>query len=278
MGMQGSMWSAIAKQGGATWELGLGLIGRAMAQKNYDEANRIYETILSSIAQEDVPHFKEMLAQEVPEADSILGRGEGRSAQSSALANLQSFVDQGGLDAQARAMNEEALAGADQRAQANRGAAMQQASRRGMSGSGGELVNMLQGNQNQANQARQSSLDIAGQARQRAIGALSTQAALGSTMRGQDIDVESKNSAAKQARDQFNAKMRYSAMGANNQLDQLDFQNRMSKSSALNNARMGQVKRLEQGGQQTQKDFSGVGKSINYKHQIAAEDLEDMPF
>lgn len=278
MGMQSQMWSSIVGQAGGTWEIGLGLIGRAIAQKNYDEANRIYETVIGSIAAEQVPAFKEMLAQQVPEAQQVIGTGEGRSAQSQALAKLSSFVDQGGLDAQARAANEEALAGADQRAQANRGAAMQSAARKGMSGSGGELLNMLQGNQAAANQGRQSSLDIAGQSRQRALQALGQQAQLGTSMRGQDIDVESKNAAAANAREQFNAKMKYAAAGANNDLMNQDFRNRMAKNSALNNARVGQVKRLEAGGQQTQRDWSGVGKAVNYKHQQASDDLDDMDF
>lgn len=278
MGLWGQIGSGIATQGGATWELGLGLIGRALAQGDIDKANQIYYTIAESIGAERLPEFNKLLAQEVPEAAQVIGRGEGRQAQGAALANLQSFVDQQGLDAQARAMNEEALMAADQRAKGARGALMQSYARRGQGGGGQELAGQLQANQAAANQGRQASLDIAGQARQRALDALGKQASVGTSMRGQDIDVEGKNAAAKNARDQFNAKMRRAAQEGNNELLQQDFRNRMAKQQALNKARGDVAQRHLAGAKQTQSDWSGVGKAQNYKHQAAADDLEDMPF
>lgn len=278
MGMWGQIGSGIATQGGATWEIGLGLIGRAIAQKDYDQANRIYEAIVESISAEDVPKFQQMLAQEVPNVDLVIGGGPGRQAQAAALSNLQSFVDQQGLDAQARAMNEEALMAADQRARGARGALMQGYARRGLGGGGQELAGQLQANQASANLGRQSSLDIAGQARQRALDALGKQASIGGQMRGQDIDVESKNQAARAAREQFNAKMRYATALENNQLLDRDFRNRMAKQSAMAQARGRLAQQHEKGAERTQRDWSSVGKGINYKHQAAADDLEDMPF
>lgn len=270
--------SGAATQGGANWEFGLGLIGRLIAQGDIDKANRIYQEIAASLSAEELPKFQNMVAQEVPEADRILGAGEGRDAQAAALRNLQSFVDQQGLDAQARAMNEESMMAADQRAAGARGALMQGMARRGMGGSGQELAGALQANQAAANMNRQSSLDIAGQARQRAMQALGQQAQVGGQMRGQDIDVESKNSAAKQAREQFNAKMRYAAQGDNNQLLDQDFRNRMAKQKAVGNAKRDVAGRHLESAKQTQSDWSGAGKWQNYKHQAASDDLEEMPF
>lgn len=278
MGMFGQMGSSIATQGGADWEMGLSLIGAAIAQQDYDKANAIYQTIADSIAAEDLPQFKQMVAEQVPQGDKIVGLGQGRSAQSEAINRLGAFVDQGGLDAQARAGNEEALGQADQRAQGARGALQQQYARKGMGGSGTELASNLQANQAAANQGRQSSLDIAGQARQRALGALNTQAQVGGQMRGQDIDVESKNAAAAAARQEFNAKMRYSAQGQNNELLQNDFRNRMAKQQALNQARQRIAMQHEKGADRTRKDWGSVGQGMNYKHQAASEDLESMPF
>lgn len=278
MGMYGEIGAQGMTQMGANWSMGLSLIGRAIAQGQYDQANRLYQEILSSISAEEVPKFQQMMAQEIPEADKIIGGGEGRSAQQNALIKLQSFVDQGGLDAQARAQNEEALSGADQRAQGNRGALMQQYARRGMQGSGSELGSMLQANQSSANQGRQASLDIAGSARSRALSALGQQASIGGQMRGQDIDVESKNAAAQRERDLFNAKMRYAAMGANNDMNQQDFMNRMSKQRAMAAAKGKVADQWEKGARQTQSDWSGAGQAMNYKHQSLAEGSEEMPF
>lgn len=278
MGMWGQIGSGIATQGGADWSIGLSLIGRAVAEGDFNRADEIYKTITESIAAEDIPQFDKMLAQEVPEATRIIGGGQGRQAQSMALQNLQSFVDQNGLDSQARSANEQALGQADQRAQGNRNAIIQSEQRKGMGASGAELAAQLQGQQGSANQARQSSLDIAGQARQRALAALGQQAQIGGQMRGQDIDVEAKNAAAEQARNEFNAKMRYSAQGANNDLQEQDYRNRMAKLGALNKGRGTQAGRYLQSAKQTMGDFSSTGQAINYKHQAAADDLEDMPF
>lgn len=278
MGMFGQMGSGIATQGGADWSIGLSLIGRLAAQGDYDAANNIYNTILESIAAEDVPTFQRMIAQEVPNGEKIVGSGEGRLAQSAALGRLSSFVDQNGLDAQARSANEEVLSASAQRAQGQRGAVENQMARKGMSGSGTEFAGMLSANQNAANQGRQSSLDISGQARQRALGALRDQASIGGQMRGQDIDVESKNVAAANAREEFNAKMRYAAQGANNELMDRDYKNRMAKQNALNAARSRMAQQHEEGAKRTQSDWSSVGQGMNYKHQAAADDLEDMPF
>lgn len=278
MGMWGQIGSSAVTQAGMDESMGLTLIGRLIAQGDYDKANQIYQTIVESVSAQDLPAFKQMVAQQLGPSAQVLGQGQGRNAQSQAISNLQSFVDQNGLDAQARAANEEALGQADQRAQGARGALLQQYARRGMSGSGAEFGNMLQANQSSANQGRQSSLDIAGQARQRALQALGQQANIGGQMRGQDIDVESKNAAAQNARDEFNAKMRWAAQGANNNLMQEDFQNRMAKENALDAARSNMANRYDQGGQRTQKDWAAVGRWKNAKNQIEADNLEDMPF
>lgn len=278
MGMQGQIWSSILTQAGGTWEMGLSLIGAQIAKGNYEKADAIYKEIVDSLSAEEVPKFKEMAAQQLPEIERISGGGEGRQAQAMALQKLQSFVDQNGLDAQARAANEQALSAADQRAQANRGALQQSYARKGMAGGGSEQAAMMQANQASANQARSSSLDIAGQARARALQALAQQAQTGSAMRGQDIDVESKNAAAENARSQFNAKMRYAAMGANNDYANQDYRNRMAKQNAVNQAKGTVAKRYLQGAEQTRRDWASVGRGINYKHQAASEDMEDAPF
>lgn len=278
MGMWGQIGSAAVSQAGMDESMGLTLIGRLIAQGDYDKANQIYQTITESIAAQDVPAFQKMLAEQVPDAERVIGAGQGKTAQSNAINNLQSFVDQNGLDAQARSANEQALGQADQHAQGARGAIMQDAARRGMSGSGAELASNMQANQSAANQGRQASLDIAGQARQRALQALGQQAQIGTSMRGQDIGVESTNAAAANAREQFNARMRYAAQGANNDYANQDFQNRMAKEGALNQARQRMAGRYDQGGQRTQRDWSAVGRWKNAKNQMESENLEDAPF
>jgi len=263
---------------GADMSMGLSLIGRLAAQGDYDAANRMYAEILQSISAEDVPAFKQYVAQTVPDIERIQQGGEGRSAQSSAIAKLQSFVDQNGLDAQARSANEQVLSAADQRAQGNRAAVTSNFARRGMGGSGAEFASMLQGNQSAANQGRQSGLQIASDAKSRALSALGEQGSLAGQMRGQDIDVASKNAAAANAREQFNANMRMDTAKGNNQLLDVDFKNRMEKQRAMAAAKSKVAERHLAGAKQTQGDFSSVGQGLNYKSQVAAEGSESMPW
>lgn len=278
MGMYGEIGAQGMSQTGADWSMGLSLIGRAMAQGDYDKANALYQSILDSISMEQVPEFKQLVAQEIPNASQILGAGEGRDAQSRALAKLQSFIDQNGLDAQARSANQESLSAADQHAQGNRQALQGSMARKGMDESGTNLASQLQANQSSANQGRNSSLQIAGDARQRAMDALGKYAQTGSQMRGQDIDVESKNAAAEQERNIFNAKMRNAAQQGNNDNLENDFKNRMLLQQQKNNARAMMAGRRLAGAKQTQSDWSSMGQGMNYKHQSAAEGSEEMPF
>lgn len=265
-------YSGYIQAGGAAFEGIMGAIGRAQAEGDYAKADAMYQQMLSQIDASEVPKFQRMAAEMLPEPERIQGGGEGRSAQSMALQKLSSFVDQNGLDAQARSANEEALGLSDQRQQANRGAIQQAFARKGMSGSGSELASLLQAQQGDANQARRSSLDIAGQARQRALAALGQQAQIGGQMRGQDIDVEGRNAAAANAREQFNAKMKYAAQGDNNDLLQSGFNNNMSKIKAKSEALGVNAKNKTARGQQTQSDFSGIGKAGNYAAQGFTDD------
>lgn len=278
MGMWSQIGSAILTQGGADWEMGLSLIGAAISQGNYDQAKEIYDTIVRSIGDEQIPEFQKAVAQEVQARREIPVQSEGRSAQSSAIRQLGNFVDQGGLDAQARAQNQQVLSAADQREKGQREAITSGMARRGMGGSGAELAAQLQGQQASANQARNAGLDIAGQARSRALQALGQQASIGGQMRGQDFSIENANAAAEREREMFNAKMRSATQQYNNTGAMENAQLRLAKLAQMNAARRQVAGNEIETGNRVRKDYAGVGRGINYKHQAASEDMEGMPF
>lgn len=279
MGIYGTAFAEGIQQAGADQEIGLTLIGRALAEGDYQRARQLYDQMLAEAENlEAVPEWEDLVAQEYNAVPQIALEGEGRSAQQRAIQGLQSYVDQQGLDSQARGQLEEALATADQRNAANRGAIRSGMERRGMGGSGAELAMLLQGNQASANQARQSSLDIAGQARQRALDSLKSQAGIGGQMRGQDISVQGKNMDAERARQEFNARMRYASSAANNQgkLDTMDA--KIRRIALRNQARAGRAGKYTESGNKTQSDWASMGRGLNYKAQMASDTMGDMPF
>lgn len=277
--MQNSqIMSAVTAQAGGTWELGLSLLGGLIAQGNYRKADEIYQQIIDSLDAEQVPQFEKLVAQEIPQLREIQMGSSGRTAQQGAIDRLQSFIDQDGLDAQARNQLQQSMSLEDQRSRGNREAILQSRARRGLGGSGDELSALLSENQGSANRGRDASLQIAADARQRALSALGQQGQLAGMMRGQDISVDKANLDAQKEREMFNAKMRMASAQGNNQYAQDDFQNRLAKQKLVSQAKGRKAERYLEGAAQTRKDWAGVGRSMNMKHQQASEDLDDMSF
>lgn len=130
-----------------------------------------------------------------------------RSAQTAQIGALERLRDEGGLNLTDRAnlqriQNEELM-----KERGQRGAIMQDARARGMSGSGMELMSLLGSNQAGMNRQSQRDLEIAGMAQDRALQAGGQAASLAGNVRGQDWQQESAKAAAQDAASKFNASM-----------------------------------------------------------------------
>ncbi len=278
MGMFGNIMAAGTSTMGANWEMGLTLIGRLAAQGDYDKADMLYKQMLEEMEATDVPKFKELVAEQMSPGRDIAMGSSGRTAQQGAIDRLGEFADQGGLDDQARGQLQQAMSATDQNERANRGAILASRARRGMSGSGDELAAMLGSQQGSANQARNAGLDIAGQARQRALQALSQQGQLAGQMRGQDIGVEKSNVDAAQARDNFNSKMRWAAQTGNNEGRMNEAMMKFKRLEMVNRERQNKADHLMGRAKRTQGDWSSMGRGMNMKHQGMAEGASEMPW
>lgn len=275
------MWGDIAATGtssmGSNWEIGLSLIGRAIAQGDIDKANAIYDDILRDIEAEDIPEFERVLEQQIPQFREIQMGSSGRTAQQGAIDRLTQFIDQGGMDDQARAQLQESMSLEDQRSRGNRDAILQNRARRGMGGSGDELSALLSEGQGSANRGRNASLSIAASARQRALDSLGKQSQVAGQMRGQDISIDKANQDAAQEREMFNAKMRMAAANANNQGQMDNAYLRLAKRNMVSKAKSDKAGRRLAGAKQTMSDWGSVGRGMNMKHQTAAEGASEMP-
>lgn len=278
MGMFGDIGNTGSQMTGAGVDIVMSLIGSAMAAGDYQKAHDLYQNYYDQINGAQGPQWQQQTAQEDDAPQNIAIKSQGRTAQSQALAKLQAFADQGGLDAQGRQALQQTLGASDQQAQAQRGAIMQGSARKGMQGSGSELAAMLQGQQGASNASRNSGLGIAGQARQNALGALTSSGTLAGQMRGQDISTQAQNANAEAARQQFNAKMRQAANSQNAQgaftqydaqlahLQQLGQANSQLAGDDINKAK------------RTQGQWSSVGQGLDYGFQAAGEGSSNMPF
>lgn len=128
-----------------------------------------------------------------------------RNAQMQALARLQSIGDQGGMDSIDRARMSDILGQSASQARGAREAIQQNMRRRGVAGSGLEMVQQEMANQAAADQANRGGLQTAAEAQRRALEAIQGAGNLGGQIRAQDYGMESDRARARDAVTAFNA-------------------------------------------------------------------------
>ncbi len=137
-----------------------------------------------------------------------------RDAQMNALSQLEQLGNTG-LTASDRAALMQIQNQTSGQAQAVNKSALSQAAQRGMAGGGAELAARLIGGQGAANAGAQAGLNVAAQAQQKALQAMSNAGALGSQMEGQQFGEDAQKAAAADAISRFNTANRQSVIGSN---------------------------------------------------------------
>ncbi len=128
-----------------------------------------------------------------------------KEQQLAALASLKEISDGGGMTAKDKANLARTQSQVAQADAGRRDAIMQGMARRGMGGSGNELLAQLQSSQAATDRAAQGGLDIAGMAQERALNAMLQGGQLAGSVRGQDFGEQAKVAEARDAIAQFNA-------------------------------------------------------------------------
>jgi hypothetical protein len=128
-----------------------------------------------------------------------------KEQQLAALASLKEISDGGGMTAKDKANLWRVQSQAAQADAGRRDAIMQGMARRGMGGSGAELLAQLSSSQAATDRQAQEGLDIAGMAQERALSAMLQGGQLAGNVRGQDFDEQAKVAQARDAIAQFNA-------------------------------------------------------------------------
>lgn len=137
--------------------------------------------------------------------DDVNVNQQARGAQMSALQELQDQVANGGLTDTTRSQIQHTLDEVNNAERGQQGAIMEDAHRRGVSGSGLELANRLMSQQSAADTAGRQGMDIAAMAEQAKSEALKSAAALGGQIETNDYSEQAQKAAAQNAINQFNA-------------------------------------------------------------------------
>jgi len=217
-GSMGGPWGALA--GGVGGGLVGGITG-GMTKEDEDrekkKAKDALEKTLAALGQINAPSYNApdydtMSPAERLKYKSISSNLSGinvdpalKRKQMSSLGALDEIIRGGGLTLQDRANLEKMRMRGATEARGRRESINDSMRRRGMSGSGQELLAQLSSDQAATNLESQAGLEVAGQARQRALDALSRSGDLAGQIRGQDFEEQATIAQAEDAINQFNA-------------------------------------------------------------------------
>lgn len=138
-----------------------------------------------------------------------------RNAQMAALQELQRVGLEGGMDAQSRAQQAQALASSAQQVKAQQGALLNSYAARGMAGSGASLGAALAAQQGAAQSNALSGLQAAADSRSRQLAALRDSSSLASQVRGQDYGQAADLAGARDRVAEANTRNRQDVQGRN---------------------------------------------------------------
>lgn len=217
------------------------------------------------------PQMEKLIQQKPTEMNKITSDPTTRAAQIAALTKLQDISSQGGMDAQARQMQNEALSRSAQQERGQRGAILQNYSERGLGGSGAELAAQLMAQQGSANQAAMVGGQSAAAAQERALQALMGSANLGGSIRGQDFSQAQSIAQAQDEINRFNAAQSQGVAGRNTGTANNTQAANLAAAQALANANTGLANTEQQYNKElTQREYQnklqqmqGAGNALN---------------
>ena len=155
-----------------------------------------------------------------------------RSAQMDALAGLQERGESG-LTTEEKVQQDQLMRSVGAGAQARDKAVLQDMEQRGMGGSGNELIARLQASQSAADRANVGQAQLAGQAQNRALQAISQAGQLGGQIRGQEYGEQANLASARDRIAQFNEQQRVGTANQqemhNKALIQQQYENELGK-------------------------------------------------
>jgi len=235
------------------------IIGALISSGQEDQARAIRQKLADQFQNVPLPTIDKMVAQKLPpdSADRYLKVTQATSAQGDVLRKYMDEVHAQGETADDRASYLRMQNEASGIANSAQGAVARGMANRGLSGSGLAFATQQQGAQSAVNAANASGVQEAAHARARYTEALGRAGAMAGQMRGQDMD----SLRAQDSINEFNARQQADADARNQQIPQQNFDNAMSKQTALSNAQNGVASAYERSAGATRQTAGGIGQA-----------------
>jgi hypothetical protein len=195
---------ALTELGGEAGDLIASLIAEAMNAGDYAEAERLRREAARMYDGID-PNLQDTKLGPSA-AEGLRADPRARAARMAALEQLMQMGAEGGMDAQSRAALAEAQATSEQHEQAQRGALMAQAARRGMANSNLAMSQALAAQQGSASRLGMQGVRAAGDARSRALDAIAASGSLAGGIERDDFSQQMGVADRRDAISEFNAR------------------------------------------------------------------------
>lgn len=217
-----------------------GAKGEEEAGKLTDQQKAILQDVYNKIRAGNFPQLK---ANELPqsEAGNVSTDPALRQAQMNALAKMQDIENNGGLTLQDLAAQKKTQDMANRSASANYQRVLEGMARRGMGGSGAELVTNLQGAQDASERANEAGMQSQANAQKRYYDSIMGRAKMAGDLRGEDFDQAMKTAQARDLRNKYNNDQAWDAQKYNAHLPVELLGDEMHAGGALGNFYGGQA-------------------------------------
>lgn len=256
-------WGALI---GGVVGLVAGAIGAALADGEYDKAQKLREEFAAQYGDGALPQLDTVLAQKVDptELGKIQEDPALRGQEVGVMGQLADIYQQGGMTAQDEAALQLANQGAAQRAASDYRSLEQDLARRGQS-VGGPLSAALasQAGQDVVNATAQNRYRAQADARDRAFRALEASGSIAGRIRGEDYAKASQAAGAQDSINRFNATAERDAMNQNNANKRAAFADRMTLLAGRGAALGGVTSGIDASGNRISAAAGGIAKGAN---------------
>lgn len=207
-----------------------GLISSLISNGEHEKARRLLERAQAQFGDIALPQLKEIVAEQLgPSAfEQITQDPKLRQAEYDSLNSLKDMADSGGFTLEDKANLNRVQNQVARNESAGRGAIAEQFAARGQLGSGAQLAMSLANQQNAAQQAGESGLQVAADARKRAFEAIQARARQAAGMDEKDYNKQSNLASARDRIAAANANARTDASRYNNGIKQQQFGNQVA--------------------------------------------------
>lgn len=252
---------------GAFYEIGAGLIGNFLAQGDEESARKLIAEAARMYGPEAIklPEFEEFIDQTLDGTayDNISVDPRYKEAQLASLDRLDQIGSSGGMLLEDKANLNRALGDANRQEQATRSRVLEGMRRRGTAGGGAEAQMLLAAQQGSANRAADAGLQTAATAQRRALDAILQRGRLAGDVRGQEFGEQARVADARDELARFNAAARERGMIARNQLQQLQYGNRLGLQDRRYGANRDYARYYQGQAQNTRDLWGGIGAGMN---------------